>query len=259
MRRIPNEQIFHFVVTVIDKSESAPLANVAVNWYKRIFNLLQSVTHLDFVIKNHFRYLPFPFEDFIFDCFFFIDYRSFVHQTVGFRGLLSSIKWPSKSITSALRKISHTYWKINMCRNDISLLLKNLFQNANAFLIDFVPTYICNSHYLCPLKVKQLSSIMFPWATRFEVECQNLLHSFLIFPHTMFISSRNIFSLLCRDRIYSFPSSLTYLRSIMNHFPGSYFLHVCISSVVGLMHLFEQKFLWTNHSIISITRKVQCV
>ena len=46
--RICNEQITHAVVTVVDKSESASLSDVAMNLYLPIFNLLKNVTHLDF-------------------------------------------------------------------------------------------------------------------------------------------------------------------------------------------------------------------
>jgi hypothetical protein len=61
--RIFKEQILHLVVTVIDKSESASLSDVAMNVYMRIFNLFSSVTHLDFVIKDDFRYPPFSLDD----------------------------------------------------------------------------------------------------------------------------------------------------------------------------------------------------
>lgn len=53
----------HLIVTVMDKSESAPLSDVAMNGYMRIFNLFKSVTHLDFVRKTDFRYPPFSFDD----------------------------------------------------------------------------------------------------------------------------------------------------------------------------------------------------
>ena len=61
--RICREQILHLVVTVMDKSESASLSDVAMNLYMRIFNLFTSVTHLEFVIKNDFRYPPFALYD----------------------------------------------------------------------------------------------------------------------------------------------------------------------------------------------------
>ena len=62
--RICNEQIFHAVLTVMDKSESASLSDVAMHLYLPIFNLLKSVTYLDFVIKDSFRYPPLSLDDF---------------------------------------------------------------------------------------------------------------------------------------------------------------------------------------------------
>jgi hypothetical protein len=61
--RIFKEQILHLVVTVMDKSESVSLSEVAMNVYMRIFNLFRSVTHLDFVIKDGFQYPPFSLDD----------------------------------------------------------------------------------------------------------------------------------------------------------------------------------------------------
>ena len=61
--RIFKEQILHLVVTIMDKSESASLSDVAMNVYMRIFNLFSSVTHLDFVFKSDFRHPPFSLED----------------------------------------------------------------------------------------------------------------------------------------------------------------------------------------------------
>lgn len=40
----------------MDNSESASHADIAKNLYSPIFNTLKSVTHLDFVIKDDFRY-----------------------------------------------------------------------------------------------------------------------------------------------------------------------------------------------------------
>ena len=55
---ICNGQISHAVVTMVDKSESVSLSDVAMNLYLAIFNLFGSVTHLNFVIKDGFQYPP---------------------------------------------------------------------------------------------------------------------------------------------------------------------------------------------------------
>ena len=47
---------------MVDKSESASLSDVAMNLYLPIFNLLKSVIHLDFVIKDDFKYRPFSLK-----------------------------------------------------------------------------------------------------------------------------------------------------------------------------------------------------
>ena len=46
----------HLLVTVVDKSESVSLNDVAMNVYMRIFGLFKNVTHLDLTIKDAYRY-----------------------------------------------------------------------------------------------------------------------------------------------------------------------------------------------------------
>ena len=47
----------------MDKSESVLVDDVVMKLYLPIFNLLKSVTHLDFVIKNDFRHPPLSLDD----------------------------------------------------------------------------------------------------------------------------------------------------------------------------------------------------
>jgi hypothetical protein len=61
--RIFKEQISHLVVGVIDNRDRGSLTDVAINVYMRIFNLFTSITHLDFIIKDDYRYPPLSFYD----------------------------------------------------------------------------------------------------------------------------------------------------------------------------------------------------
>ena len=57
------EQILHLVVAVIDNRSRRSLTDVVINVCMRIFNLFTSITHIDFVVKNDYRYPPFSFYD----------------------------------------------------------------------------------------------------------------------------------------------------------------------------------------------------